>query len=256
MPELTRPIIVCGVARSGTTFVQDLLDAHPEIGVSDEFFLYRMPAVQALFGELAATVAERVGPENWPQRKAQLMRALWFQASRQPRLEKGLTSRRFANKTPGAEHYLDFYDDVFSGAPPLWIYMLREGRQVFVSRKNMRWGKIPTIRQQVRRYLDSLALIEAYRQRNPERVLVFQLDRIEATPAARRAAVDRLFAYVQEQVVDEVADFVERWRPVQTSVQHHARTGPGEILTELPPDEQKFLGRHRDYQSAMQRYGY
>jgi hypothetical protein len=134
--------------------------------------------------------------------------------------------------------------------------MLREGRRVFVSRKNMRWGKIPTIRQQVRRYLDSLSAIETYQKEHPDRVFVFQLDRIEPTPEARLEAVRRLFTYVQEDVVDEVADFVQKWTPVQTTVQHHARTGSGEILKELPPDEQRFLDRHRDYQAAMQRYGY
>jgi hypothetical protein len=244
------------VARSGTTFTQDLLDAHPEIGVSDEFFLYRVPAVQSLFDELNAIVANRAGAENWPQRRAHLMRTLWFHGSRESRLVKGMSSRRFANKTPGAEQYLEFYDGVFAAAPPLYVYMMREGRKVFISRNNMSWGKKRGIKQQVKGYLDSLAVLEAYRREHGDRVFVFQLDRIEPTPEARLREVTRLFAFLREDVVDEVARFVQKWKPAQTSVQYRRRTGGSEILTELPHDEQTYLDRHRDYQAVMRRYGY
>jgi hypothetical protein len=120
----------------------------------------------------------------------------------------------------------------------------------------MRWGTVPTIQQQVRRYLDSVGIIEAYRARHPEHVFVFQLDRIEPTPEARQQEVHRLFAFLEEEVVDDVSRFAHEWRPAQTSARHHDKTGGGELLIELPPDEQTYLDRHADYQTVMRRYGY
>ncbi len=104
----TRPIIVCGAARSGTTFTGALLGTHPAIVITGEFFLYKSPATLAVFDELQQAYSHRWTTEEWARRRARLMREMWLSASREPAVVKSQTARRIANKTPGAEHYAAF----------------------------------------------------------------------------------------------------------------------------------------------------
>ena len=70
------PIIVCGSARSGTTFICDLLDSHPEISMSDEFFLYKTPSLLSFFGELDGVRSPLLPKEEKRTRKEQMMKML------------------------------------------------------------------------------------------------------------------------------------------------------------------------------------
>ena len=74
---------------------------------------------------------------------------------------------------------------LFELHPPLYVYKLREGRKVFLSSYNMNWGQAPpindqlqpSIQGQVKRYLESITIMEQYRKEHPGRVYFFQLDR-------------------------------------------------------------------------------
>ena len=246
------PIIVCGVARSGTTFVRDLIDSHPDIAMSDEFFLYRISSLSTLLKELEAVAGKRC---NWSSARSKLVRAMWFCATDEKRQEKGVSARRFGNKTPGAEHYFDFYEEVFADAPPKYVYVMREGERVFLSRLNMRWGRTPTIGQQVKRYLLSIAKFEAFLSRSPDRIHLLRIDQIGEAYEDRVEEVERLFAFIGENVTAHVQQFVERWRHAQTTSGKH-KNHPENVLHALPDKAVKFLASHGAYQACMAKYGY
>lgn len=254
-PPLKKPIIVCGVARSGTTFVRDLLHSHPDIAIADEFFLYRIPSLIPLFEELRALAGRRLSQEEWQARKAGMMRTLWFSVSQEARLQKQSAVRRIGCKTPGAEHFIDFYDDVFSLTAPLYVYVIREGYKVFVSRKNMEWGKVPTVQSQLKRYLQSIAAIEAFRHAAPERVHIIQLDALGNRYDERKVAVDALFRFVGESPSPEVEAFVHRWRPSQASAPR-CRSAGRKPITSLSENERNILLSNSEYCDTMRRYGY
>jgi hypothetical protein len=251
----TNPIIVCGIARSGTTFARDLLHAHPDIAMSDEFFLYKIPSIIPMFTELATAFETLHSRGDWNERKAQIMRMLWFYTSQSQRMEEGMNARRFGNKTPGAEHYIEFYDSIFDANSPLYVYLLRQGEKVFLSRYNVDWGNIPPIRGQLKRYLNSISVIEAYQEVHPDRVYILQLDRITPTFEARLEETQKLLAFLGEHLVDEMLPFISTWKPVQTTAQVR-RKDPQSTIRELPQEDKRVLYSNDEYNRYMAKYGY
>lgn len=252
--DLTPPVIVCGVARSGTTFVQNLIDAHRDIAMSDEFFLYRMPTIEQLLTELGDAFPARRG--DWPHRRAQIVRALWFGLSGEQRAAVGLSARRFGNKTPGAERYFDFYDQLFEVALPQYVYVLRRGADVFLSRANVRWGdRVPPIEKQLRWYKHSVAVMEEFRARHPERLHVVQVDRTGDTVEDRWKLVQGLFGFIGEIPDAGVGQFVEDWPRPQTSRAKVEQQGR-DLVTELTEEQRRVLDADQDYQELLRRYGY
>lgn len=249
------PIIVCGSARSGTTFVWRLLDSHPQIAMSDEFFIYKTPSLVPFFQEMNATFNSLVNRGDLSTRKEQIMRMLWFYTSNEKRLKKGMTVRRYGNKTPGAEHYIDFYDDVFEKHPPLYIYLLRKGKDVFLSVRNTEWGKNANMNGLVNRYLESIKAVEAFQEINSKRIFILKLDKIGNDEQSRMKMTKSLFEFVGEEIEEEMMPFLRAWKPVHTT-QDVRRNDPDSILRELPEKDIEFLEYHEEYQHFMNKYGY
>lgn len=247
------PVIVCGAPRSGTAMIRNLIGSHPDIVFSNEFPLERLPSVEPLFDEYARLFHQAPYRGDWAPRKAQLMRWLWFAGSSPARLEAGLSSRRFGNKTPWAELATDFYDDAFEVAPPRYVYTLREGGRVILSRLNMPWGRPPSIHRQLDRYKESVRAMERFRRRAGDRLFVVQLDRGLDTEADRLELARQLLDFLDEDVTQEVRSFVRRWPRVQPT---SSVSGQDQVLTELPPDGQRVLDEDTEFQEMMATYGY
>jgi len=253
--QKSAPIIVCGSARSGTTFVCDLLDSHPDIAMSDEFFLYKTPSLVSFFEEAEEVSSPLLSEGERRERKGQMMKMLWFYAGRAGRLEKSRTSRRFGNKTPGAEHYIEFYDRVFEAHPPLYVYVLRKGEDTFLSVRNTEWGKNAHINGLVNRYLDSIKRIESFISENPGRCFMLQLDRMPHDAEGRRDGVSRLMEFLDEEILDPMVPFITAWKSVH-STRTLRRDNPDAIIDSLSEDDLRFLENNSGYQEVLQRYGY
>ena len=249
------PIIVCGAARSGTTFIWRLLDSHPEIAMSDEFFIYKTPSLVPFFQEMNTAFDSLVNRGDLGTRKAQIMRMLWFYTSNEHGMKKGMTARRYGNKTPGAEHYISFYDDVFEKYPPLYIYILRKGKDLFLSVRNTEWGKNANINGLTKRYIDSIKTIEAFQNMSPETLFMLQLDKISQNEEDRLRMTKRLLDFIGEEIVEEMMPFLKAWKPAHTT-QDVRRKDPDSILKKLPKKDIEFLKHHKEYQDLMRKYGY
>jgi hypothetical protein len=248
----TSPILICGRVRSGTTFARALLESHPDIAISDEFPIWEMPSLPGFLQE-ATRNFRSVERGDWDDRRAGIIRAIWFNYSNDERLEKGMRSRRYGNKTPAMEWRIPFYEKAFAKTPPLYVYMLREGERVFASRNAMPWRDAPPpVERQLRQYLNSLRWIEEFREEHPARVMICQLDRIEPTYEARRKATETLLDFLGESIDPAMEGFIREWRSVHTL--GDIKESPPRAV--LPPKDKELLEENEEYQQAMRRYGY
>lgn len=250
---MQKPIIVCGVARSGTTFVRDLLKAHDKIVMSDEFFVQKMPHLKTFLEECEGAFPKRRG--SWSDRKSEMMRAMWFLYSNNGVGRSFLEAPRFGNKTPGAEHYFEFYDWAFEADDPLYIYVLRRGDDLFLSRLNVLWGKVPSVKTQLRKYKDSIRAMEEFQATHPERLHVVQLDRLGSSIEDRRAFTESLFAFAGETLDAGVMQIVETW-PKPNKTTRTERPADQPLLTALPDRFRRVMGLDPEYQELLERYGY
>ncbi len=252
----TRPILICGRIRTGTTFTRALMRTHPDIAVSDEFPIWRMPSLTSWFDEADKEFAV-INRGKWEDRRAQIMRAIWFNFSYDASLSKGMHSRRYGNKTPGLERETPFYDKIFSKNPPLYVYNLRKGEDVFISRNNMPWKEeAPSIEKQLQQYLGSIRVIEAYKEKHPDRVYILQLDRIEASFEARLEVAKELFHFIGEKIIPKMMPFIRAWPNVHTTSDIRKETDKGNDRKELPREDKEYLESSEDYQKVLRKYGY
>ncbi len=232
-----------------------LLNSHPKIALSDEFFLYKSPSVQCWFPEMHKGLNDLVNRGEWPERKAAIMRAVWYLTSTPAVVEDGLKCRRWGNKTPGSENYLDFYESVFEWCPPRYIYALRDPRKVFLSVRNMTWGRHANIDGQIRKYCESVLQMEQFKANHPERIFVCQVDQIGDDENERLESIREVFAFVDESVTDEVDLFTKKWREVHSNETVRRKTPEG-VMTELSTADLKAIEKNDRIQNIMSRYGY
>lgn len=195
------------------------------------------------------------GRGAWPAKSAALMRSLWYLTSNDQTIESGQQARRWGNKTPGSEKYLDFYENIFQFCPPQYIYALRDPHKVFLSVRNMPWGKNAAIKGQINRYCQSVKIIEEFKAKYPEKVLIFQIDKAGSDNASRLTAVGRLLDFLGEQLTPEVESFVSEWKQVH-STGSVRRKETMEALTELPERDVQAMARSEDLLRIMNKYGY
>jgi sulfotransferase family protein len=232
-----RPIVVCGPGRSGTLTIRAMLNMHPDIQLAGEVPLRKLPSLKPLLRE-TADYQDDIWTE---QRRAEVVRALWYATSRPT---SGAPARRWGMKTPWAELDADFWDPLVN---PLYVYALRRGDRVFQSRLRLGWHNgTPT--QWIDRYKKSIRTFEALRSKGSAQLI--QLDLIHS-PKERRQTAEEMFAFVGEaaevKVLERISEFSDRLnRPTSK---------PGEE-PELPEEWRRQLAADDEYQELMASFGY
>lgn len=213
-PPPTRPIIICGYSRTGTTFLQTLLNCHPEIHLSTECQLRAISATPLLCAQIARL--HRREHEQWrglspDEARVAMLRAVWYYSE-----PDGLLARRYGNKTPGNERHFQFFESVFRCIPPLYIYMVRDPADVLASFKRMPWGRDEPLWLLIARFEASLFCMRRFRRRNQARLLTVSIDRA-TTMDGKRALVEEVFRIIGEEPTPEVWRFVDQWPIVNPS---------------------------------------
>jgi len=213
-PPPTRPIIICGFPRTGTTFLQALLNCHSEIHISIEYRLRAVFATPLLCAQIARL--HRREHEKWrglvpDEARAAMLRAIWYYSE-----PNGLLARRYGNKTPGNERHFWFFESVFRRIPPLYIYMIRDPAAVLASYKRMPWGHNAPLWPLIGRLGGSLRSMRKFQTRHPARLLTVSLDRA-TTMDGKRTLVEEVFRFVEEEPTPEVWRFVDQWSIVNPS---------------------------------------
>lgn len=215
------PIIICGPPRSGTTFVQELINAHHSFAISNEFSLATHEAVIELFDQIelfANIIKANSNPKfEIPQRKAFLMRQLWRTFGR-PYGPWGSTSEHrlfFGMKTPRAESAHRFYDRVFELNPPKYILCVRHPGKVFRSIDRLKnWPlSLKGLESTYRISWNSYSELKTLR---PKRLHVVQLDRVGQSERERIDFARSLFHFLGVDIDESSRKFVAEWRRVNT----------------------------------------
>lgn len=233
-----RPIVVCGPARSGTTAIQGMLGAHPEIAICREVPLGRLRSLKPLLEE----IAEHQGDQWDDERAAQVVRALWFAAARPSPARPG--ARRWGMKTPWSELDAKFWASFVS---PVYVYALRRGDRVFQSHLSLGWSN-GRPEELIERYKRSLRAFERLRASGSAQIV--QLDLAESASGRRRVA-EEVFGFLGEEASEDmlrlIAGYEERV--------NQPTSKPGQE-PKLPDEWEELLAGDAEYQEMMAAHGY
>lgn len=172
------PLFICGLPRAGTRFVTDALNLSPEVAIHGEVFDESVEAMRQMFSDLDPQLERRDRTEAWNAQKQHLLTAIWANASKSAPKPVAEECRFYGFKTPLHERFFDFYEGVFSENPPLWVFNVRNFRDLYRSLSSMRWrkGEKETIGYIGAEYLKAMDDLDRMMRAAPGRVFPFVLD--------------------------------------------------------------------------------
>lgn len=199
-PEGSTPAFLVGFPRSGTTLLDTMLGAHPQLFVMEE-----RPTIQTMLDLYAS------GGLRYAEDLAQLtpphyaeLRAVYRQVARAAGWDG---SRRLLDKSPWATAHVGFIQQVFPGAPI--VFMVRHPCDVvlscFMNNFEIHSGSVHFVRLEstVAVYCGIMDLWQLYLQRLPLRYLVLRYEDLLGSPEAE---MRRLIGFLDLPWVPEVLD--------------------------------------------------
>lgn len=174
------PIIVCGMARSGTRMLTDLLNNHDQIAIQNEMHAKTIEAFFNLKKEVDGVFSHYEKKEgrrknnNWLKSQNILMHTFFASANKKGILGYKKKIKFHGIKTPGYERYLSDFEDIFSSTPPFYMYCIRRPEKVWRSWKSI--GYLIDFKVFQQRYLRSLRQAQRIRNAVPKRLIIFNLD--------------------------------------------------------------------------------
>lgn len=226
--DLRRPLIVCGMPRSGTTLIGQLMksgDTDLDRSISYEKEHVRIypelnPGRLVAQFDLIETIGDVLGAMAWrlefdddtiAARKLELLRAIW----RTGRPATGAPDEgheRFGLKQPGGELFYTQHQQALGSVSPIFVYCLRSPGDVY--RSNLEtmgsWGDVSP-RRFLHKYRKSLTAIERF---EPEDVFVFDVDLASTDLDTRRSLTRSLFAFCEVEYTHRTERFVTDWPAV------------------------------------------
>jgi hypothetical protein len=141
----TRPIIVSGMARSGTTVLGSMVRKCGDVVLFPELSPHSTPALFDLLREVRATLAsQRWRPfteADIDARIVELLRRIW--GSGRDEADDDTGQERFGLKQPQAEDLHASLSSVLGSFRPQWVYAVRDPLAVYGSNLRMaKWGDI------------------------------------------------------------------------------------------------------------------
>src|SRR6185312_5794070 len=199
-PDGPAPAFLVGFPRSGTTLLDTMLGAHPQLWVMEE-----RPTIQAMLDVYAGRglrYAEDMA-QLTPRHRAEF-RAAYRQVSRDAGWDG---SSRLLDKSPWGTAHLGLIHQVFPDAPV--VFMARHPCDVilscFMNNFEIHTGSVHFVRLEstVALYCSIMDLWQLYQQRVPLKYLVLRYEDLIASPEAE---MRRLIGFLDLPWVPEVLD--------------------------------------------------
>jgi hypothetical protein len=152
MPLSDRPIFVVGSPRSGTSLMSEMIDGHPNI-----FAPHWETGLFARYEDMLGGHLAHVLKNNkaaFPLDRADIV--AWMRASVESlftRFAEKTGKWRWAEKTPAHLFHMKLMHEMFPGA--YFIHMIRDGRDVVRSLRNMPWAP-HQLRWGIKRWMTSI----------------------------------------------------------------------------------------------------
>jgi hypothetical protein len=228
------PIFVVGAARSGTTWVYDILTAHPKVAGAYETWLFTMnQGVGSLFGP-AHFPSRHSGLGRSYSREVVLREVRQFTA-RLLALRLGADHRFLVEKSPSHVMTMPLIQEIYPEAR--FIHVLRDGRDVCVSVRQAARSWAPRWRESFGRsvYTSAWAWKQTIRRTRldgpglGEALLEIRFEDLKADPIA---GIARLFDHCripwERELLDQIAaetDFEANFRSSESGFRRGGRVG-------------------------------
>lgn len=173
-----RPLIVCGMGRSGTRMCANILNNSEDVELQGEI---GGPAGTRLLAWLEALHSQR--REEDPEAAYARARAAFRIGASGASVDRP-DARWFGHKTPRHERHFRRYETLFSDPEnrPVYVYCIRNPFDVWRSYQAMPWNKFETVTAFLPAWIRSVHLYEGMRGAAESRVHLFNLDRMLAAP--------------------------------------------------------------------------
>lgn len=229
----TRPVIVAGMARSGTTVVGAMVRKCGDIVLFPELSPHSTPAMFDLFEQLRATLFSQrwraFTPADVDARVVELLRRVWG-AGRDVE-DDDIGQARFGIKQPHAEEMHGVFASVLGAHRPQWVYSMRDPVAVYGSTLRMvAFGDI-TPDAWVERYERSLGIASELVAAGD--MVVFDVS---------RAATDDVYRDTQAFAVKDflgfdkpagLRPFLKGWPVINAGGTNRSRLDEGEIVRRI-----------------------
>ncbi len=228
------PIFVVGVARSGTTWVEDIMTAHPEVaGIHESWLFTEKNGLGALFG-FTCWSPKNTGLGRILKRE-ELIACVRDFAIRI--MEHAiLPGHRFlVEKSPSHLYTMSLINKIFTGAR--FIHVLRDGRDVCVSIRaasrswEPEWRKTfgRSIVSSARSWKDAVNRVRKYSAKLSEHFLEIRYESIHADPFhAYRQLFDFCSIPYNDDILQTVFDktnFARNYKPNEAGFRRGGRVG-------------------------------
>lgn len=251
IPPISRPVVVCGMARSGTSLVGQLLKTSPDIVVFPELSPASTPAVFDLLTQVRHTIhAQSWRPfsaEDIEARVIELLRRVWG-AGRDPDMHDDTGQRRFALKQPHAEDWAEHFHASLPTYPPQWVYTYRNPAAIYDSTlRQAGWGDIsPDAFMET--FLRSVSTARRLADRGD--LFAFDVERATTEKGHRLDQIDGLFSHLELTPTGRTTRFVENWPQVNTSEAQNRGPLTSEEITARVASFRRHL-RHRELEELL-----
>lgn len=191
------PIIACGVARSGTTMLMDILNSHSKIAVQDEMHGKTLEAYFKMTNEIDqifthySALKKRELDIYWRKSIAHLTHHFFMAANKEEVNGVGKTVLYHGIKTPGYEAYYDDFERVFEERKPIYVYSMRSVEKVWRSWKTI--GFLDDVERFKLRYERSLRNAIKLKNKVKERFILFDLEGYIQSPNKEEYVNQHLF---------------------------------------------------------------
>lgn len=228
--DLPRPTVVCGMPRSGTSLVGQLIKSGGTglDGLVDKskehvrIYPELPPSLTSAQFDLLAQVGTALRSLSWhefsdaviAERQMELLRSIW-RTGRPMEGPPDEGHERFGLKQPLAEHFYSEYRAVLGQVAPLYVYCIRPSADVYRSNlKAMGTWRDSTPALFGKRYGASLTAVEAMVD---EDVFVVDVDAVSTDAALRHQVTRALFLFLGIEFTHRTEGFVDAWPAINRS---------------------------------------
>ncbi len=229
----TRPIIVCGIARSGTSLTGELINSSEDIVLFPEMSVHSTSSQIDLLKEVRATLKAQPWREFTPEgiegRVVELLRRIWGSV-RDPERFDDEGQPRFGLKQPHAEEWSEQFVETLGAYRPQYVYTIRDPQGIYHSTLRMSaWGDFDPD-EFTDRFLASIEtagdLVAA------GDMFVFDLSRASEDPAYRKQKGNDLFEFLDLPMSDFTHQVLDRWPAMNRSGGENKGPIPDEEIQE------------------------
>lgn len=242
--DQAKPLIVCGMGRSGTRMCANILLNSGAVELQGEI---GGPVGTKMVAWLEAVRTQRKA--NGQQCVYRLARAAFRDSSPGRPLDRP-DARWFGHKTPRHERHFERYERIFDepGRGARYIYCLRNPFHVWRSYRAMPWNKFKSANGFLTAWIKSVRTYEAMRERAPERVLLFNLDEMIRAP-------DRL-EWLRPAILDPLEISPDTFRRPVDKIENSnsAARKVGAPPAELPETDLAAIANHPEAAQIVRTY--